>query len=111
MFQNNQKLVYRQFKGGQIKVNEPPPVQEVQKFWADIWGKTKDVNLTNPWYKDLQDNYCKDVLPKEYKIDIEVFMRVLRKMPNNKAPGRDCITAYWVIKPLFDTCTAMQFDG
>ena len=23
-------------------------------------------------------------------------MKVLRKMPNNKAPGRDCITAFWV---------------
>ena len=96
MFRNNQKIVYRGFKGGQVKVKDSPPVEEVHKFWNDIWGKAKDVNLENPWYKDLQENYCTGILPKEYRIDDEVFMKVLRRMPNNKAPGRDFIIAFWV---------------
>ena len=96
LFRNNQKLVYREFKGGQVKVEEPPPIQDVHKFWADIWGKSTEINLENPWFKDLQDNYCTDILPKTYKIDDEVFLKVLRRMPNNKAPGRDCIIAYWI---------------
>ena len=73
MFRNNQKIVYREFKGGQVKVNESPPVEEIHSFWNDIWGKTKEINTDNPCYKDL-----------------------LRKMANNKAPGRDCIIAYWI---------------
>ena len=97
-FRNNQKLVYRELKGGQVQVKEPPPIQEVHKFWADIWGKTKEGNLENPWYQDLQENYCKDVLAKEYKINDQVFAKVLLKMPNNKAPGKDTIIAYWVKK-------------
>lgn len=54
------------------------------------------MNLENPWYQDLQENYCTGILPKEYELNDEVFQKVLIKMANNKAPGRDCIIAYWV---------------
>ena len=96
MFRNNQKLVYREFKGGQIEVKEGPPTETIQEFWHDIWGREKAINLENTWYQDLEENYCTDILPKDYLIDDEVFQKVLRKMPNHKAPGRDCITAFWV---------------
>lgn len=49
-----------EFNGGQVKMKE-----EIHNFWDEIWGKTKEINLDNPWYKDLEDNFSKGILPKE----------------------------------------------
>ena len=88
-FYLNQKQVFRDWKGNKIEVKDPPSVEKVTSFWADIWGKETTVNLESEWYDDLRKNYCTDTKGKSYAISQETFTNVLSKMPNNKAPGTD----------------------
>ena len=95
-FSENQNQVFRDWKGNKIEVKNPPSVEKVTSFWADIWGKDTPVNLNSKWYDDLQNFYCKEATGKCYTITEEDFRKVISKMPNNKAPGTDKIVSYWL---------------
>ena len=50
------------------------------------------------WPKTLEENYCKNVTPKAYQINIKAFKEILTSMKNNGAPGPDKINAYAIKK-------------
>ena len=95
-FQDNQKQVFRNWKGSKVEVNNPPTVEGVKTFWSDIWGKETPVNLESDWHAELKETYCINVNGKDYTITKEVLLKVLAKTPNNKAPGNDKLVAYWL---------------
>ena len=97
-FVNNQKQVYRQWKSRQVEITTTPPIDDVKTFWADIWEKEVNVNIETDWYKQLQSTYCSDVTTKKYEINRDIFDKVISRLPNNKAPGRDAITGFWIKK-------------
>ena len=93
-FKTNQKCVFRNWKGKKIEVKEAPAAESISNFWSGIWEKEAPINFRNQWYQKLRQNYCKEVVVKKYQLTEEVFMSVLLKMPNNKAPGPDKIISY-----------------
>ena len=97
-FITNQKIVYRNWKGKQITVNDKPDTQELKSFWADIWGNETTINLESDWYQDLKTTYCQNVTQKTYTLSMDIFNNYIAKIPNNKAPGGDKITSIWIKK-------------
>ena len=96
MFNQNQKRVFRNWRGKDIEVKDTPSSSDIRNFWSEIWEKTHPVNLDNSWYNKLKNSYCNDVQVKKYELTEEIFKHVISKMANNKAPGPDRITSYWL---------------
>ena len=51
-----------------ITVNETLTKNEVKEFWRSIWEKDK-INKNVKLLEELEEAYCRDVIPKTYKID------------------------------------------
>ena len=78
-------------------------MDEVEKFWRDIWGKKVNFNEKPIWLRTLESEYCKNIKPKSYQITTTVLDAVISKIQNNKAPGIDRITGFWY-KSLHSYC-------
>ena len=48
------------------------------------------------WLPKLDEEYCKNVKPKPYKITPKTFKEVLLNMKNNGTPGNDKINAFYI---------------
>ena len=96
IFTYNPKLIYRKWRGEQFDVTNPPSKEEIHDFWSGIWSKPSNINLESPWYENVQNTYCTNVSAKHYEISPVVMKEILSKIPNNRSPGSDLITGYWI---------------
>ena len=103
-FQLNQKKVFREWRNKKISIKTTPSKTDIETFWSSIWTKSSTHNENATWLKTLEENYCKNVTPKDYQINIKTFKEILTSMKNNGAPGPDKINAY-VVKKLPSTHT------
>ena len=101
-FQLNQKNVFREWRNKKIYIKTAPSKAYIERFWSSIWAKSSTYNENAKWSKTLEKNYCKNVIPKAYQINIEALKEILTGMKNNGAPGPDKINAY-TIKKLSNT--------
>ena len=99
LFAKNPTLVYHNFRGGAVEIKKTPSMDEVGKFWKDIWGKKVNFNEKPIWLSTLESEYCKNIKPKSCQITNTVLDAVISKIQNNKATGIDRITGFWY-KPL-----------
>ena len=95
LFPKKPTLVYRSFRGGTVEINKASSMDEVEKFWKDIWGKKVNFNEKSIWLRTLESEYCKNIKPKLYQMTTTVLDAVISKIQNNKAPGIDRITGFW----------------
>ena len=70
-------------------------MDEVEKFWKDIWGKKVNFDEKPIWLRTLESEHCKNIKPKSYQIATIVLDGVISKVQNNKGPGIDRTTGYW----------------
>ena len=105
-FQLNQKKVFREWRNKKISIKTTPSKADIETFWSSIWTKSSTHNENATWLKTLEENYCKNVTPKDYQINIKTFKEILTSMKNNGAPGPDKINAY-AIKKLPSTHTSL----
>ena len=105
-FQQNQKQVFRNWKGEQVIAKEIPTKEEITTFWSGIWSERKTYNENAPWLNTLEKEYCKNTTTKNYEFSEEVLDKILNKMKNNGAPGNDLIRCFW-IKKLTSTHSAL----
>ena len=103
LFVKKPTLVYRSFWGGTVEINKAPSMDEVEKFWKDIWGKKVNFNEKPIWLRTLESEYCKNIKPKSYQITTSVLDAMISKIQNNKAPGIEQITGFWY-KSLHSYC-------
>ena len=97
LFSNNAKSVYRKFKAEEeINIKKTPSADQVNSFWKDIWGKETPFNSQADWLKKLETEYCRHVEPEEYTLTMEIFKKILARMPNNKASRVDLIIILWI---------------
>ena len=95
-FRTNQKDVFRSWQGNEITVSNPPNKTETTKFWSEVWQNHTQTKMDSPWYGTVEEAYCTQATQKEYKISINDIKAAIMRMPNNKAPGTDQITAVWL---------------
>ena len=97
-FQLNQKKVFREWRNKKISIKTTSSKTDIETFWSSIWTKSSTHNENATWLKTLEENYCKNVTPKDYQINIKTFKEILTSMKNNGAPGPDKINAYAIKK-------------
>ena len=93
-FQLKQETVFREWRNNKIDIKIASSKTDIEAFCSSIWAKSSTHNENGKWLKTLENNYCKNVTPKAYQIDIETFKEILTRMKNNGAPGPDKINGY-----------------
>ena len=89
LFAKKSTLVYCSFQGGTVQINKGPSMDEVEKFWKDIWGKKVNFNEKPIWLRTLESEHYKNIKPKLYQIPTTVLDAVISKIQNNKVPQID----------------------
>ena len=81
-----------------------PNSVEAQTFWRGIWSERKERHKDAEWLKDVKKELEQDEDQDMIDITKDKTMRVMRKMPNWKAPGPDNVQGYWLknLTPLHD---------
>ena len=69
---------------------------EAQTFWRGIWSERKEHHKDAEWLKDVKKELGWDEGQDKIDITKDKMMRVMRKMPNWKAPGPDNVQGYWL---------------
>ena len=96
-FSTNQGRFYKNLNSGNEEAaSEVPDANEAKAFWSNIWSQEKQHNGQAQWIEDFKEE-CEGK-EKQGKIEIteEKMMKIIRKMPNWKAPGPDGVQGYWV---------------
>ena len=83
LFAKSPKQVYREFKSNDtFKTENPPTAEQLENFWGGIWQTDSTFNEEADWLKDLRENYCKDFVEKQYKIDENVVKKISSRFHN-----------------------------
>ena len=86
-------------------------MKNIETFLSSIWTKSSTHNENTIWLK-TEENYCKNVTPKAYQVNIKTFKEILTNMKNNGVPGPDKINGYAIKKlPSTDTFLVNAFVG
>ena len=95
LFNTNTKAVFREFrKDKKIDVTEPPPKEDVKKFWSDIWAKEGRFNSDAKWLQELREGYCQNARASIQSIKFEHFNKVTGNQKDGNSPGRDLIVGF-----------------
>ena len=78
---------------------EIPNSVEAQTFWRGIWSERKKHHKDAEWLKDVKKELERDEGQDKIDITKDKIMRVMRKMPDWKAPSPDNVQGY-VLKNL-----------
>ena len=75
-----------------------------QTFSSGVWSERKDYNKGAEWLKGVKKEFEQDKGQDKIDITKDKMMRVIRKMPNWKAPAPDNAQGYWLknLTPLHD---------
>ncbi|XP_047019155.1 uncharacterized protein LOC124637519 [Helicoverpa zea] len=104
-FVNNEKQFYRTLASNtqnntSTEAQEilTPPAEELHRFWSGIWAEPVQHNADAEWL-DADADIVDKITPMQFDhIPIDVFVTVLCKAHNWKAPGSDRIHNYWYKK-------------
>ena len=92
MFRGDAKRLYRELEKKTIKIQKPPDIGEVKKFWQNILGHHEDVQ----WMKDQQEE-LKDINQMEWKdFTVEELGVNITRAANWKSPGPDKLPNFWI---------------
>ena len=79
---------------GQSQENELPDKEAVTKFCSEIWGEDKEHNRNTEWFEEVKGE-TEDISQQGRVVITSGRMKkILNKMPNWKAPGRDGVQGY-----------------
>lgn len=79
-----------------ITVNDPPPSQEVEAFWSNIWECEKVHNHNSEWLKRHEALY-EDLENQTWgAISAEETTYAIGKSSNWKSPGKDKVPNFWL---------------
>ena len=99
-FKNNQGKFYMELNSGRrnYETTELPDKKEAQEFWRSTWEEGKEHQKV----VELLENFKRDFEYKEEQVEVEntteKVKKILRKMPNWKAPGPDFVHGFWLKK-------------
>ena len=97
-FKNNQGKFYMELNSGRrnYETTELPDKKEAREFWRSTWEEGKEHQKV----VELLENFKRDFEYKEEQVEVEntteKVKKILRKMPNWKAPGPDFVQGFWL---------------
>ncbi|XP_063897007.1 uncharacterized protein LOC135118563 [Helicoverpa armigera] len=105
LFVNNEKIFYRTLSTNTQNNTSrntqevlTPSADELHRFWSGIWSEPVRHNADAEWL-DADAEIVDTIIPMQFEhIPIDVFVEVLNKAHNWKAPGSDRIHNYWYKK-------------
>lgn len=99
-FKNNEKVFYRNISNSTDNLNNTisPSIDDQYTFWSNIWSNPIQHNINAEWIQ--RDALTNLNLPEmQFKnIPLDIFLQVIKKTHNWKAPGTDNIHNYWYKK-------------
>ena len=90
LFNKNQKRLYDQLRGGSDQT-AIPETEPTKRFWENIWSNPVTHRKNAKWLQDLKNEEKDRVKQQEISITTRKVRSQLRKVPNWKAPGPDCV--------------------
>ena len=97
IFDFDQKKMYAEFNGDEVRLSDLPNAEESKRFWGDIWSVRKGHNQETEWLKDIKIELGNDkYLQERFVISVDKVTKQCRKMPNWKAPGKEGVQGYWI---------------
>ena len=112
LFKEDTKRLYRELGKKQVNVEEPPPIEEIEAFWSNIWENEKHHDETAEWMQQ-QDEMMKNQPTQDWK-DIEdgEVTLALKKTSNWKSPGIDREPNFWLknLEKLYGSLTTAYND-
>ena len=95
-FRNNEGRFYKQIDGSEE--DEEIVVlhaQEAKTFWTDIWGQEVEHNKDATWLREIKKDMNGKNKQAREQISQEKLKKILKKIPNWKAPGPDRAQGLW----------------
>ena len=78
-----------------IKIKEPPPIKEVEKFFKKIWSNEKQHNEEAAWIK-REEERMKEIEQQEWEdIELKEIEFSLKKLHKWKSPRLDKLPNFW----------------
>ena len=96
LFNTNQKRLYEQLKHGKSSENAIPEVEPTKRYWENIWSNPVNHRRNADWIKDVKNQERGRTKQQEINISVRKVKEQLKKVPNWKAPGPDCVQGYWL---------------
>mmetsp|Transcript_36211 Transcript_36211/g.53028 ORF Transcript_36211/g.53028 Transcript_36211/m.53028 type:complete len:519 (-) Transcript_36211:412-1968(-) len=95
LFNKSNKLYYTSLRSTANVVSDPPPQQDVSKFWSKLFTRTAKHNEDAAWLKVEEEN-TQHIQQQQWKdITLEELRKTIKRLTNWKSPGIDQIQNYW----------------
>ena len=96
MFRQDSKRFYRELGKKTIKIEKPPDIGEVKKFWQNILELEVKHNEDAQWIKD-QEEELQQINQMEWKdLTVEELRVNMTRAANLKSPGPDSLPNFWI---------------
>ena len=98
IFENDPRRCYKEFRGAQSEVDDPPYKEDAENFWKPIYERSKSHNTTFQWIKD-HENYVKASQIEEQgqpQWEKKNVTETFKTLQDWKGPGPDQIQAFWL---------------
>ena len=96
MFREDAKRFYRELGNKTFKIQKPPDIGEVKKFWQNILEQEISHHEDALWIKDQQEE-LKDINQMEWKdFTVEELRVNITRAANWKSPGPDKLPRFWI---------------
>ena len=94
-FRNNEGRFYKQIDGSEeeeeIVILD---AQEAKTFWTDIWCQEVEHNKDATWLREIKKYMNGKNKQARVQISQEKLKKILKKIPNWKAPGPDGVQGF-----------------
>ena len=110
MFKEDQGRFYRELRNDSIKVSNPPPKEEVDRFWKGIYEDERMFNNQAEWLEQIKNSQETTNIEQMEHVAItkKEIEDVIKKSSNWKTPGPDRVQNVWLkkIRTLLEPLTA-----
>ena len=96
LFNTNQKRLYEQLRNGESNQNATPEAEPTKRYWENIWSNPVTHRENAEWIKKAKNQERNRVRQQNINITVTKVREQLKKVPNWKAPGPDCVQGYWL---------------
>ena len=90
--------LFRELKGDQIKIQNPPDKEQLETFWRNIFERDITHNNEAQWIQEIEEDpairACEEM--PELRITLGSLKKKIAKSNSWKAPGPDKVPNFWL---------------